>query len=225
MRIRLINTADIDDQGTVSTSYVDMTNPEVTTQPGGKLRAIMSGLWGWDELPTLPLYRDQVEHMRTHLKPGNQAPYGGMRAYLATMPPGQGMDRSGGMHRTDTIDLLICLDGEMVFEQPGGDLVITAGDVVVVNGTFHNPVNRSDKPATFVDFMFTVPREDQEWDNIEIKQLKEGWIATGNGGYTYWEETEEKLLALVEQRKQWRAQIRDEIQWGGPPLKVSGENA
>jgi uncharacterized protein YjlB len=55
-----------------------------------------------------------------------------------------------GIHRTDTIDLISVIRGEINVGYPGEDgqvheITIKAGDVVVHNGTFHNWHNRSTK--------------------------------------------------------------------------------
>ncbi|MEN2740649.1 hypothetical protein ABCS02_22880 [Microbacterium sp. X-17] len=220
-RIRLITTADADEDGTVSTRIVDLTDPSVSTQPGGPGRARLTGLWGWDELPTLPLSRADVERYRTTLAKGAYAPYGGMRAYLTTVPPRMGMNDTtelsgGSMHRTDTIDIVIGLEGELVFEQPGADITITPGDIVILHGTYHRPVNRSDQPFVFLDFQYTTPRKDTPWYDPQIREVEGGWISTGNEGFTFFEETREKAEALTALREKWREQAKSEITWGGP---------
>jgi hypothetical protein len=58
--------------------------------------------------------------------------------------------RSGqhpGMHRTDTVDYAIMLEGEMVAIMDSGETVLRAGDVLVQRGTNHAWANRSGRPA------------------------------------------------------------------------------
>jgi quercetin dioxygenase-like cupin family protein len=56
-----------------------------------------------------------------------------------------------GMHRTDTTDYLYIVSGEIVLElDDGAEVVLTAGDTVVQNGTRHAWRNRSDRPCTIV---------------------------------------------------------------------------
>lgn len=48
-----------------------------------------------------------------------------------------------GMHRTDSIDLAIVIDGEPIVRYPGEDgqvheITIKIGDLVVHNGSWHN---------------------------------------------------------------------------------------
>ena len=55
------------------------------------------------------------------------------------------------MHRTDTVDYVVVLDGEVYLEvddQQGTTL--KAGDIAVQNGTRHAWRNRSDKPVSLV---------------------------------------------------------------------------
>jgi uncharacterized cupin superfamily protein len=51
------------------------------------------------------------------------------------------------MHRTDTVDYAIMLEGEMVAIMDSGETVLRAGDVLVQRGTNHAWANRSGRPA------------------------------------------------------------------------------
>ena len=54
------------------------------------------------------------------------------------------------MHRTESLDYGICLEGECDMELDSGDVVtVRAGDVVIQRGTNHVWHNRSDKPCRF----------------------------------------------------------------------------
>ena len=64
------------------------------------------------------------------------------------------------MHRTETIDYGIVLEGELVLLLDEGETTVRAGDIVIQRGTNHGWSNRSDKPSriafilidgTFVD--------------------------------------------------------------------------
>jgi len=52
--------------------------------------------------------------------------------------------RHAHMHRTETIDYGIVLDGEIVLIMDEGETVVRAGDIVVQRGTNHGWANRSD---------------------------------------------------------------------------------
>jgi oxalate decarboxylase/phosphoglucose isomerase-like protein (cupin superfamily) len=51
------------------------------------------------------------------------------------------------MHRTETIDYAVVLEGEIVMLLDDQDVHLKAGDVVVQRGTNHAWSNRSDKPC------------------------------------------------------------------------------
>jgi len=59
-------------------------------------------------------------------------------------PPGM----PGRMHRTDTVDYVICMAGEIDMELDDGLTVrMRAGDVMVQNGTNHSWINNGDRPC------------------------------------------------------------------------------
>jgi len=52
-----------------------------------------------------------------------------------------------GMHRTDTVDYAIVLEGEIWAVMDEGETLMRAGDVLIQRGTNHAWANRSDKTA------------------------------------------------------------------------------
>lgn len=58
-----------------------------------------------------------------------------------------GGSRHPFMHRTETIDYGIVLDGEITLILDEGETVVRAGDIVVQRGTNHGWANRSAKPC------------------------------------------------------------------------------
>jgi quercetin dioxygenase-like cupin family protein len=61
----------------------------------------------------------------------------------------------GKMHRTETLDYAILVEGEAEMELDGGETVkLKAGDIVIQRGTNHAWFNRSDKPCRFVFVLF-----------------------------------------------------------------------
>jgi hypothetical protein len=52
-----------------------------------------------------------------------------------------------GMHRTDTIDYAIVLEGEIVAILDETETVMKAGDILIQRGTAHAWANRSSRPA------------------------------------------------------------------------------
>jgi mannose-6-phosphate isomerase-like protein (cupin superfamily) len=113
-------------------------------------------IWGADEPATYPNAGDNPG------APGPFPPVGGMRFVIATYSPEfnvvapeplPGMHvESGdkpGMHRTDSTDFGIILSGNVAVELDDGvEVVLSAGDVVVQNGTRHRWRVVGDRPAT-----------------------------------------------------------------------------
>ncbi|MBA2963513.1 cupin domain-containing protein [Ramlibacter sp. CGMCC 1.13660] len=64
------------------------------------------------------------------------------------------------MHRTETIDYAIVLDGEITMLLDDSEVVLRAGDILVQCGTNHAWSNRSDAPATVVFVLIDGKYED-----------------------------------------------------------------
>lgn len=58
---------------------------------------------------------------------------------------GESASRHAHMHRTETIDYGIVLEGELVLIMDEGETTVRAGDIVIQRGTNHGWANRSDK--------------------------------------------------------------------------------
>ncbi|HJP76333.1 MAG TPA: cupin domain-containing protein [Pseudonocardiaceae bacterium] len=128
-------------------------------------------LWGRDERPTFPddgsphpadaYYppRDGSRFMINEIAPGELIPEPGldetaaladlerlMPGAMAAMEPG-----APGTHRTDSIDYVLVVSGEVTLElDDGARTVLRAGDVVVQNGTRHAWRNQGTEPCTIV---------------------------------------------------------------------------
>jgi quercetin dioxygenase-like cupin family protein len=75
---------------------------------------------------------------------GTTPPAGGSRFTMMEFQPGN----AGHMHRTDTVDYVICIAGEIDMELDDAQTVtLRAGDVLIQRGTNHAWINRSDKPC------------------------------------------------------------------------------
>jgi uncharacterized cupin superfamily protein len=51
------------------------------------------------------------------------------------------------MHRTETIDYVIVIDGEIEMDMDDSTVKLKAGDIMIQRGTNHAWANRSSKPA------------------------------------------------------------------------------
>ena len=134
----------------------------------------LTNIWGFDKVPGLPLTPEQV--LGEYRPLGIFGPLGGLRVDLFTLAgattegatelqrtasidmgtPGMVPGKEGdGMHRTDSIDLAIVLNGQVNTGYPGEDgevheLTLKAGDLMVNNGTFHSWHNRSTEACTIL---------------------------------------------------------------------------
>ncbi len=75
---------------------------------------------------------------------GSAPPPGGSRFTMMEFQPGN----EATLHRTDTVDYVICIAGEidMILED-SQSVTLRAGDVVIQRGTNHAWANRSDRPC------------------------------------------------------------------------------
>ena len=75
------------------------------------------------------------------------------RAHFAEIGAADASRHSGAntrhtlMHRTETIDYGIVLEGELVLILDEGETTVRAGDIVIQRGTNHGWANRSDRPC------------------------------------------------------------------------------
>jgi Cupin domain len=142
-----------------------------------------TNIWGFDQLPALPLAPSRC--LASTSKKGLFGPKGALRVDVMSFPPetsnqapdlgalmakldfGTGHNMTpgksgGGMHRTDSIDLVIVIsgEGEMSYPDEDGELKeihLKVGDFVVQNGNFHEWRNRSGAP--FVVLIVTLGAE------------------------------------------------------------------
>jgi mannose-6-phosphate isomerase-like protein (cupin superfamily) len=71
---------------------------------------------------------------------------------VATVIPGM---ESDGFHVTDTVDLVMVLDGEISLELDTGEVALRTGDCVVQRATHHAWRNRGDQPVRMMAVMLS----------------------------------------------------------------------
>jgi quercetin dioxygenase-like cupin family protein len=115
-----------DDTGLAVVALDEVVKGELVTQ-----------VWGTDTLPS-----DNVSDWAYGTtQPGPTIP-GGSALRMVDINPGY----RSAMHRTQTIDYVFILEGELEMELDGGEWVrLTAGDIVVQRGTNHAWENKSDR--------------------------------------------------------------------------------
>jgi naringenin degradation protein FdeH len=116
--------------------------PAAHTTPGGTL---FYELWATDATPA-PIDPGQACAAAPD-SPSGPPPVApgpnGTKLRINELPPGAGSP----MHRTETVDYGIVLDGEVVLVLDDSETVLRAGDVVVQRGTNHRWENRSGATA------------------------------------------------------------------------------
>lgn len=76
---------------------------------------------------------------------GTAPPAGGTRFTMMEFQPGNELH---GLHRTDTIDYVICISGEMtMLVDDGRAVTLRPGDVLIQRGTAHGWVNKGSEPC------------------------------------------------------------------------------
>jgi quercetin dioxygenase-like cupin family protein len=99
-------------------------------------------IWCTDRMPADIAVGENIEDMGARIL-GTPPPPNGTRFTVNDIPPG----RTGPMHRTETIDYVIVLKGEVEMEMDDSTISLKAGDVLVQRGTNHAWINRGTGPA------------------------------------------------------------------------------
>jgi quercetin dioxygenase-like cupin family protein len=99
-------------------------------------------IWCTDRTPADISVGKNIEDMGARTL-GTPPPPNGTRFTVNDIPPG----RSGPMHRTETIDYVIVLSGEIDMKTDDSTIKLKAGDVLVQRGTNHAWINHGTEPA------------------------------------------------------------------------------
>jgi quercetin dioxygenase-like cupin family protein len=109
-----------------------------TSKSGG----VSTLIWCTDRTPADISVGENIEDMGARML-GTPPPPNGTRFTVNDIPPG----RTGPMHRTETIDYVIVLSGEIEMEMDASTIELKAGDVLVQRGTNHAWINRGTEAA------------------------------------------------------------------------------
>jgi quercetin dioxygenase-like cupin family protein len=99
-------------------------------------------IWSSNEMPADIGIGENIEDMGAR-KLGTQPPPNGTRFIVMEFLPGA----SGVMHRTETIDYIAVLEGEIEMDMDDSTVRLRAGDVMVQRGTNHAWKNRGTRKA------------------------------------------------------------------------------
>lgn len=114
----------------------------ITTVKHGKSGATLTHLWSTDQTPADIAIGEQIEDvgLRPHITP---PPPRGSRFVMIDYPPGN----QGAMHRTETVDYVVVVSGEIDMVMDDSTVHLKAGDVMVQRGTNHGWFNRGTEVA------------------------------------------------------------------------------
>jgi quercetin dioxygenase-like cupin family protein len=99
-------------------------------------------MWCTDSAPCKMPIGEDVEDMGARIL-GTAPPPKGTRFAVIDFPPGN----HPHMHRTETIDYVIVIEGEIEMDMDDSTVKLKAGDIMVQRGTNHAWANRSNKRA------------------------------------------------------------------------------
>ena len=99
-------------------------------------------IWSTDGTPADIPVGETIEDCGARIL-GTAPPANGTRFAVIDFPPGN----PGRMHRTETIDYVIVISGEIDMDMDDSTVHLRAGDVMVQRGTNHAWVNRGTAPA------------------------------------------------------------------------------
>ena len=99
-------------------------------------------IWTTDAAPADIAVGDKIEDYGARIL-GTAPPPKGTRFTVIDFPPGN----SGRMHRTETIDYVIVIAGEIDMDMDDSTVHLRAGDVMVQRGTNHAWINRGTERA------------------------------------------------------------------------------
>ena len=99
-------------------------------------------IWSTDATPADIAPGETIEDLCARIL-GTAPPANGTRFAVIDFPPGN----RGRMHRTETIDYVIVIAGEIDMDMDRTTVHLKAGDVMVQRGTNHAWINRGTAPA------------------------------------------------------------------------------
>lgn len=99
-------------------------------------------MWATDSMPADIAIGESIEDTGNRLL-GSAPPVNGTRFAILDFPPGN----KAVTHRTETLDYVMVLEGEIEMDLDDSTVKLKAGDVLIQRGTNHTWMNRSNKRA------------------------------------------------------------------------------
>ena len=149
------------DANNVAKAIIDAPATNARRPPSGLTSTLM---WCTDAMPCDMPVGEAAEDMGAR-KLGTPPPPNGTRFAVIDFPPGC----PPSMHRTETIDYVIVVSGEIDMEMDDSTVKLKAGDVVIQRGTNHAWANRGTETARIAVVL------------VDAKPLGIGHAITGSG--------------------------------------------
>ncbi len=111
-----------------------------TNHKGGASGAQSTLIWITEGAPAEMPIGENVEDLGARIL-GTPPPPNGTRFCVIDFPPGN----TAHMHRTETVDYVIVIEGEIEMDMDNSTVKLKQGDIMVQRGTNHAWANRSDK--------------------------------------------------------------------------------
>lgn len=127
------------DPSGVAKVLIDGDADNVRHSPAGTKSTLM---WCTDRMPADMPIGNAVEDMGAR-KLGTPPPPNGTRFTVNDFPPGG----APVMHRTETVDYVLVLHGEIDMEMDDSSVTLRAGDIMIQRGTNHAWINRGSETA------------------------------------------------------------------------------
>jgi len=118
---------------------LDATPTNRKSAPSGNVSTL---IWSTAECPADIAVGETIEDCGARIL-GTAPPARGTRFAVIDFAP----HTTGSVHRTDSLDYVICLCGEIEMQMDDSVVTMKAGDVMVQRGTNHGWNNRSDRAA------------------------------------------------------------------------------
>ena len=99
-------------------------------------------MWATDSMPADIAIGSSIEDTGNRIL-GSAPPVNGTRFAILDFPPGN----TAVTHRTETLDYVIVLEGEIEMDMDDSTVKLSAGDVLIQRGTNHTWMNRSQQRA------------------------------------------------------------------------------
>ena len=149
------------DADNVAKAIIDAPATNARRPPSGLTSTLM---WCTDAMPCDMPVGEAAEDMGAR-KLGTPPPPNGTRFAVIDFPPGC----PSSMHRTETIDYVIVVSGEIDMDMDDSTVKLKAGDVVIQRGTNHAWANRGTETARIAVVL------------VDAKPLGIGHAITGTG--------------------------------------------